>query len=77
MLMDDFNAIRMYMERVGKTASTRKSMMEFKSMILAANLVEMTYKGTWLNWDNRWVGQDLILSKKFRGFHNFPFLDFV
>lgn len=68
--LGDFNAVRRTGERVGKQIPTQRSMDDFNRAILEANLLEIDYKGTWFTWDNRQMGNDLVLSKIDRFFYN-------
>lgn len=70
----DFNAVRTGSERLGNSPS-QSSMDDFNNMLLITGLIEFHYKGLFYTWDNRQLGEGLVMSKIDRCFSNEAFLN--
>lgn len=75
LVMGYFNAGRKRNERLRKSAPSQKCMDQFNNTICEANLIEMEHKGAIFTWDNKQVGEDLVLPKIDRCFYNDLFLE--
>lgn len=65
--------MRLPSENLGDKHSLR-AMEEFNAMVGIAELIEASYKGSFLTWDNIQLGENLVMSKIDRCFTNVDFI---
>lgn len=62
-IIGEFNVVCFVDDHLSKQHPTPQSMDDFNSLVAYDEIFEMAYKGMWYTWENRQLGDDLVLSK--------------